>query len=291
MVLDPRRTAVLILDRETGHVDERQSRDVTGYAHGAVNGRVDVYLRGSPSPYGYSARRVVVMHDPASVPLTGAAVEVDGQIWGGVSEAWRFTGPGGSWLRIFRKTESGESHHIYPTSRVRIVADAARHPRVADVMAYWRDVVSRLPDDDPLQLGTMDPRGARSSRSVRRQPVTAALACDTKRRLGLQVAICLAAVPNLDDLDHELVVVDAVDHSVVPDSQPVAVAVAGQLSHRQALLVRVVTQWCERFEDPHSGRPVDPAKLSTCVFSECELVLHAASFCSSKMLATISDIV
>jgi hypothetical protein len=42
-------------------------------------------------------------------------------------------------------------YYTYPAAQVRIVMSAAQAPAVAEVLRYWRDIVSRLPDNDPLQ--------------------------------------------------------------------------------------------------------------------------------------------
>jgi hypothetical protein len=67
-------------------------------------------------------------------------------------EVWVFTGPVGDWRRIFpRRQEREEKYYTYPASQVRIVMSAVQAPAAAEVLGYWRDIVSRFPDDDPLQ--------------------------------------------------------------------------------------------------------------------------------------------
>ena len=75
-----------------------------------------------------------------------------GAIWEHAAEVWAFTGPAGAWRRIFSCRQEGEqAYYTYPAAQVRIVISAAQAPAVAEVLRYWRDIVSRLPDDDPLQ--------------------------------------------------------------------------------------------------------------------------------------------
>ncbi|MGH3831155.1 MAG: UvrD-helicase domain-containing protein [Pseudonocardiaceae bacterium] len=87
-------------------------------------------------------------------------MEVGGAIWENATEIWAFTGPVGAWWRIFSRRQAGEVYYTYPASQVRIVMSAAQAPAAAEVLRYWRDIVSRLPDDDPLQ-----PQPAHSGRS------------------------------------------------------------------------------------------------------------------------------
>lgn len=149
-MIDPRCEAVLIADRNTGQFAD-QTRDVVRYETQS-SGRIDIVYR-SGRAYPYGPERVRILHNSARVPLpSGAKVEVCGAIWTSATEVWAFTGPVGDWWRIFYcRPEGEEAYRTYPASQVRIVMSAAQAPAAAEVLRYWRDIVSRLSDDDPLQ--------------------------------------------------------------------------------------------------------------------------------------------
>jgi hypothetical protein len=149
-VIDPRREAVLIADRNTAQFADR-TRDVVRYETRS-SGKIDiVYCGGQAYPYG--PERVRILGGPVRVPLpSGAMAEVCGAIWEYVTEVWAFISPVGAWWRIFFRRQDGEEEYrTYPASQVRIVTNAAQAPAAAEVLLYWRDIVSRFPGDDPLQ--------------------------------------------------------------------------------------------------------------------------------------------
>jgi hypothetical protein len=145
-VIDPRCEAVLIADGNTGQFDD-ETHDVVRYETQS-SGRIEIVYR-SGRPYSYGPERVRILRNPARVPLpSGAKVDVRGAIWEDATEVWDF----GAWWRIFsRRQEGEEAYYTYPASLVRFVTNAAQAPAAAEVLRYWRDIVSRLPDDDPLQ--------------------------------------------------------------------------------------------------------------------------------------------
>ncbi|MGH3604116.1 MAG: AAA domain-containing protein [Pseudonocardiaceae bacterium] len=149
-MIDPRCEAVLIADRNTGQFAD-QTHDVVRYET-QPRGKIDIVYR-SGRVYRYGPERVRILRNPARVPLPpGAKVEVRGAIWEYATEVWAFTGPVGAWWRIFSRRQEGEEvYRTHPASQVRLVMSAAQAPAAAEVLRYWRDIVSRLPDDDPLQ--------------------------------------------------------------------------------------------------------------------------------------------
>ncbi|MGH3853708.1 MAG: AAA domain-containing protein [Pseudonocardiaceae bacterium] len=147
-MIDPRCEAVLIADRDTGQFAD-QTHKVVRY-EAQSSGKINLVYSGRA--YLYGPARVRILRNPARVPLPpGAKVEVRGAIWENATEIWAFTGPVGAWWRIFSRRQAGEVYYTYPASQVRIVMSAAQAPAAAEVLRYWRDIVSRLPDDDPLQ--------------------------------------------------------------------------------------------------------------------------------------------
>ena len=151
-MIDPRREAVLIADRGTGQFGDR-TRDVARYQAPTVDGKIDIVFNGDPRVFSYGSERVRILRNSERVSLPpGAKVEVRGFIWVGATEVWTFTGPDGAWWRIFSsRGEREEAYGTYPASQVRIVTSAAQAPAAAEVLGYWRDIVSRLPDNDPLR--------------------------------------------------------------------------------------------------------------------------------------------
>ncbi len=112
-----------------------------------------VFIRGN-KVFRYGRDRVRILRDPKRHPLTeGERVEVDGSAWESATEVLTFTGAGGAWYRIFYGTRAGEKYRTYPASQVRVITSATETPTVANMLHYWRTVVSRLPRDDPLRLG------------------------------------------------------------------------------------------------------------------------------------------
>lgn len=145
-MVDPRRTAILIRPG----VGEPY-RDKTSDTHRWVNaptGTTVVLRSGSGTrEYTYRPDRLLVLGNPTCLSLTAASlVEVRGERWLNVSEVLRFDGPDSAWMRVFYPTKAGEAYRTYPEQEVRIIQDAAEHPRVADVLGYWRDLVDHLPN-------------------------------------------------------------------------------------------------------------------------------------------------
>ncbi|MBB5841271.1 AAA domain-containing protein [Kribbella italica] len=130
------------------------------------DGRVEIVYTSNAKAYPYGPERVRVLgRSDRMVADSHQLIEVDGVIWTNATEVCTFTGYGEAWARIFYKTRNGESQSLQAASKVRVVPNAAGRPEVADVLAYWRGIVSRLPDDDPLRpvydsLGFVHPESA-----------------------------------------------------------------------------------------------------------------------------------
>lgn len=147
-MIDPRREAVLIRNKETGQFDDKTGR-IARYGRQST-GEVDVVYAGDSRVFSYRPDRVHVVRSLRPVDLTaGRRVEVDGDIWRSPTEVRVFTTPTGNWYRIFYG-KPDEKYGTYPESRVRVVISATQEPPIAAVYAYWRDVVARLPGDDAL---------------------------------------------------------------------------------------------------------------------------------------------
>jgi hypothetical protein len=148
-VIDPRREAVLIRDHETGPFQDKTG-DVSRYEIQTASGTIGIVFNGG-RVYRYRQARVRILRDPTRIALTeGARVEVHGDTWASATEIVNFAAPEGAWSRIFYRKQGKEVYRTYPASQVRIVACATQAPAAADVLSYWRAIVSRLPDDDQL---------------------------------------------------------------------------------------------------------------------------------------------
>lgn len=163
-MVDPRRVAVLIRDRETTQLQDKTS-EASWFEIRAASGTVAIaFNNGRVFPYGQA--RVRILSDPARVALAeGTRVEVRGDIWESATEVLTFTAAEGAWCRVFYPTKAGEAYSTYPASHVRIVSCAASDSAVADVRSYWDAIVSGLPGDDSLareydKLGFIHPESA-----------------------------------------------------------------------------------------------------------------------------------
>ncbi|WP_328993400.1 AAA domain-containing protein [Kribbella sp. NBC_01245] len=148
---NPRREAILVRNARTGRFDDK-TLEVVSYAQRA-DGRIEIVFTSSSRPYPYGPERVRILGQPEHVTLgQGQQIEVDGVIWENATEVCTFPGDDGSWSRVFyTTTERGEAHSMRPASQVRIISNVANNPAAADILGYWRDIVSRLPTGDSLR--------------------------------------------------------------------------------------------------------------------------------------------
>jgi hypothetical protein len=150
-VINPRIMAVLICNRAANEFKDR-TRDISEIR--TAGQRIEIVFIDSNKPFEYGRDRVRILRDPQRHALTeGERAEVDGSAWETATEVLTFTGTGGAWSRIFYSTQAGEKYLTCPASRVHIITSATKTPAVAEVLNYWRTVVSRLRRDDPLQPG------------------------------------------------------------------------------------------------------------------------------------------
>jgi hypothetical protein len=144
-VVDPRREAVLVCPSDGGAFEDKTS-DIESYRTDADAVHIKYFRK--KQTYRYGRRRVAILRDPLPIALdAGERVEIRGNVWKNVTETLVF----GAWCRIFYRTETGDVHRMYPFQDVRILRDATSEPRAAAVLAYWRRIVSALPEDDRLR--------------------------------------------------------------------------------------------------------------------------------------------
>ena len=91
-----------------------------------------------------------ILRNPAHITLNDdARVEVRGIAWERAREIVMFATPdGGGWSRVFYQKQEREEYRTYPAAQVRILASANRSAAAADVLSYWRAIVSGLPNDN-----------------------------------------------------------------------------------------------------------------------------------------------
>lgn len=150
-MINPRSMAILIYDRKTNQFEDKTQNvsRVQPVAH-----QIEILFKNKTKPYTYGQDRVRILCDPRRHVLPeGERVEVNGSAWESATEVLTFTGTGCTWSRIFYTTRAGERYSTYPASQVRVITSATETPAVAGVLRYWREVVSCLPRDDPLQPG------------------------------------------------------------------------------------------------------------------------------------------
>jgi hypothetical protein len=149
---DPRREAILIRRPDESGFDDRTSDVVE-----CVAGADYTYLtfqpaKGSPKKYRYSTRKILVLSNPERQRLGDRdCVSVRGQFVQGVTEVWRFDGPGQTWWRVFSLNGGHETHQMCVQDEFAIVPAAELPPAAYDVLNYWHDVVSHLETKDPLR--------------------------------------------------------------------------------------------------------------------------------------------
>jgi hypothetical protein len=148
---DPRREAVFVRRRDQPDFDDKTSQ-VLDYSAGPEITYVTFKAAGGPRKYKYSSRNVLVLRYPVRAPLGEMdSVSIRGQPVQGVTEVWRFDGPGQTWWRVFTSNSGRENYRTCRQNEVSIVQAADHSTGAHDVLNYWHDVVSHLGQDDPLR--------------------------------------------------------------------------------------------------------------------------------------------
>lgn len=148
---DPRREAVLIRRQDQSGFDDKTS-EVLDYVAGADFTYLSFQLAGGPKRYRYAARKVMILRNPVREPLGEMDyVSIRGQPVQGVTEVWRFDGPGQTRWRIFSSTGGRETYQICGQDEFSIVRAADLDADAYDVLHYWHDLVSHLGPNDPLR--------------------------------------------------------------------------------------------------------------------------------------------
>jgi hypothetical protein len=144
MVIDPRRTLVLIRAAPSGAYEDKTADIANLDLRGS---QVDVRFNGTSKTYKYGADRIRVLDDPVAIPVPeGARLRVCGTLWrkGDISavEVQEYGRTPNAWRRVWYRTGQGERHESHPADDVQIVPDASRDGRAKELVAYWRTIVS-----------------------------------------------------------------------------------------------------------------------------------------------------
>lgn len=147
-MINPRREAILIRNRQHNGLDDRTSEVVEYHAAGAFT-----YVSfGSGKRYKYSADKVVVLRNPSQMLLRPQdGVSVRGKVIDGVTDVLRFESPQGTWWRVFHTGASGIGYETCRDKEIAISRPSDEELRAQAVLDYWRDVSSKLREDDALR--------------------------------------------------------------------------------------------------------------------------------------------
>lgn len=147
-MIDPRSEVVLVRDDQGRFKDKTE--EVT--QHEYRDGLVHLTFRragGDGRTYRYQPERVAILHPGRPVPVTeNSRVEISGDTWSNPTEAWRFEGPDGPWIRYFFERPKGPISMTSRESQTRLRRNAATAEGPAEVLGYWRRVVEALPSGD-----------------------------------------------------------------------------------------------------------------------------------------------
>jgi RecA/RadA recombinase len=150
-MIDPRREAILIRRPDQSGLDDK-TPDVLGYVAGQDLTQLTFRVAGGTKTYPYSARRVIILRNPVREPLGEMdSVSVRGQPVPGVTEVWRFDGPGQAWWRVFSSIGGRGRYQTCGQEEFSIVHVADLDAEAYEVLDYWQDIVSHLGQNDPLR--------------------------------------------------------------------------------------------------------------------------------------------
>lgn len=147
-MIDPRREAILVHSRKTGRTTDRTS-GISWYEL-RQDGKIGIQFA-DDEYFGYGSANVRVLRDPEQVTITeDTEVEVNGSLWSNALEVRTFARSGDDWCRVFYRKQDREAYANFSASQVRILNYARPPGTAAEVLSYWKAVVSDLPEDDPL---------------------------------------------------------------------------------------------------------------------------------------------
>lgn len=148
-MLDPRSEALVVSSKD-GSTWEDKTTDVSEYR---IDGdTVHVKFANADKLFPYNARRVAILRQPEVITIPpDSRIQVRGTVWSGRPEVVRFSGTTGAWYHILTTTSDGESCYSCSEPEFRLIRSAGSVAGPAEVLAYWRALVARLPADDALR--------------------------------------------------------------------------------------------------------------------------------------------
>jgi hypothetical protein len=149
-MIDPRREIVFIRPSKGEDFVDRTSEVRSVTRRGS---RVEVTFSSERGDkfFAFSPARISHLTKDSSVSVGSTArVEINGVIHSNVSEIVHFHDGASTYVRVFSTIGRGETHRVHKDPRIRVVDDVAESPGAASILRYWKAIVARLPDDDPL---------------------------------------------------------------------------------------------------------------------------------------------
>ncbi|WP_420180628.1 AAA domain-containing protein [Paenarthrobacter sp. TA1.8] len=172
-MINPRYEAILVRNRHQNGLDDK-TPEVTGYRPAGAFTHITF---SSGKTYKYSADKVVVLRNPAPIFLKPRdTVTVRGKVFEAVTEVLRFDSPHGTWLRVFHTGDAGPGYETCRDTQITISQPSEEEIEAQVVLDYWRDVASKLREDDPLRRQYEDfrrvPAGSALEVLLQRQTLT-----------------------------------------------------------------------------------------------------------------------
>lgn len=157
--MDEQRHLLLLHDKSVGRLIDKTSKIQECWW---ADGRLQVRFDGNPKPYPYKPENVDIRSgEPEPIP-EGRGLAVRGELWVNAVSMTRF----GDKTRVTTRAAGGDlKHYLYESSDVTLIDNAAATEDAAQVLAYWRALVSSLKPDDPTRksferLGFIHPESA-----------------------------------------------------------------------------------------------------------------------------------
>ena len=171
-MIDPRQEGILVRNRHHDGLDDKTS-EVEGYR---VAGAFTYVTFSSGKTYRYSSDRVLILRRPVPVPfMSQDTFSVRGKVLEAVTEVLRFESLHGTWWRVFHKGDAGLGYETCREAEITVSQPSEEEIRARAVLDYWRDVASRLKEDDPLRRQyrnfTGIPKGSALDALLQRRPL------------------------------------------------------------------------------------------------------------------------
>lgn len=126
----------------------RRFVDKTAEIEQYVDGGSEIWIRfhGASESRSHARRDILIMRDPARHTLDDgtAKIEICGEIWRSVTEAYSFDWDGQTWWWIWYSKSDGEGRAVRSDDQVRLITNSLGAPGVVAVLDYWKSIASCL---------------------------------------------------------------------------------------------------------------------------------------------------